>query len=251
MRKDYYHATHNNYIIFMGTKTEFKENRKALVDELQTPKLDSCLVLFPGTDTLKYFTLLEKDNTMSAMCGNGVRAAMLFLIDQGLVEKKSILTLAIADGYIDIEHLGDKMFKVNMGPINPINTKNLPMDITAFTSKGEPHVVIGMPEAPSDKKIKEMFSNIQQYFPKSININIVTPPEENKEEVFVYNVTCERGVNDITQSCGTGSTSVAEYIFKKYGIEKLTVKNRGGDLKFQRTEDGNFICTGPADRLTI
>ena len=68
-------------------------------------------------------------------------------------------------------------------------------------------------------------------------------------------LTVERGVEDFTLACGTGSGSVAAVLWLtgKLPGGKLAVENPGGTLIFELegndTEVTSILMTGPAERL--
>ena len=65
-------------------------------------------------------------------------------------------------------------------------------------------------------------------FPKGANVNLYTWLDENTIRILTF----ERGVEDYTLACGTGSASTAVVLWLKGKCPtgKLTVKNKGGDL---------------------
>jgi len=211
--------------------------------------------------------VLEKDGSLSAMCGNGIRAVAKYLLDTvESITVGSTVTIEILTGTISVDILSQSDFRVAMGNILSIDANKanfLELNILLnsnddfkkishklqnaklFSSAGEPHVVLEA--VMNDDEIEKLFYEIQNsaYFPDGVNLNVI----EKLNNTQVKNLTFERGVNAFTQSCGTGSTSVSEYIFQKYRLNKVNVINRGGELKFSRDIDGDFICTGPANKL--
>ena len=268
-KKQYYHSTHNNYIIFDCTQAIYKANKNRFAKMLSSDKFDSGLVLLPSKIGERFMVVLEKDGSESAMCGNGVRSVAKYLYDNDFVpQTQKNVVLEIKSGTISIEKIDDDNFKVNMGPIvsfekNPnefvkqdiTNSEKIDLesidpilkDAKIYHSNLEPHIVIEV--NVTDSQVLEIFNKIKEsgLFPHNININFITIL--NDDASVVKNVTCERGVDTITQSCGTGSTSVAQYIFEKYKATNLIVRNRGGDLSFEKNSKNEWICTGPAQKL--
>ncbi len=268
MKKQYYEATKNNFIIFECTQGEFEKNRKKFVKNLQIDKIDSGLILLPSKIGIKKMLVLEKDNSISAMCGNGIRAVACYLKDNYKSTPEKI-TLEILTGTIsvDIVDFSKNLFRVNMGPVISLseNKKNfLDIGITIpsdkkfteidkklknaklFTSAGEPHVVVN---ANLNKKaIEDLFWKIQNsgFFENGVNLNVINVISQQNE---IKNLTFERGVNNFTKSCGTGSTSVVNFLNIPDG-HSISIINEGGTLEFEK-KGSNFICTGPANKLTI
>ena len=65
-------------------------------------------------------------------------------------------------------------------------------------------------------------------FPKGANANLYARLDENTVRILTF----ERGVEDYTLACGTGSASTAVVLWLKGEVPTghLTVKNPGGDL---------------------
>ena len=84
-------------------------------------------------------------------------------------------------------------------------------------------------------------------------MNFYTWLDERTIRILTY----ERGVEDYTLACGTGSGSTAAVIWAlgKFPAESLTVENEGGSLKISITEtDGKIrelFLEGPAEVLKI
>ena len=269
LEKQLYHSTHNNYIIFDCSQATYEANRYKFAKMLSSNKFDSGLVLLPSEIGERFMVVLEKDGSESAMCGNGVRSVAKYLYDNNFVPKtQKEIVLEIKSGTISIKRIDDDNFRVNMGPVisfeeNPnefvkeditnsqeIDLKSIDSilkDAKVYHSNLEPHMVIET--KATDSQILEVFNKIKKngFFPHNININFIEIVSDDAS--VVKNITCERGVDTITQSCGTGSTSVAQYVYEKYGTTELDVKNRGGDLKFEKNSQNEWICTGPAQKL--
>jgi diaminopimelate epimerase len=78
-----------------------------------------------------------------------------------------------------------------------------------------------------------------EYLPKGANVNFYEVLDN--QEVVVR--TFERGVEDFTLACGTGSGSTA-YILAQKGLvqpEEVTIHVLGGILKVKITPDGLFL----------
>ena len=221
IRKQYYHSTRNNYIIFDCSQAIYKANRQQFAKMLSSDKFDSGLVLLPSEIGERFMVVLEKDASESAMCGNGVRSVAKYLYDNNFVpETQKEIVLEIKSGTISIERIGADNFRVNMGPIvsfeknpnefvkqNITNSQEIDLESIDPILKGakiyhsqlEPHIVV---EAKlTDYQILEIFNKIKEsgFFPHNININFIEIV--NDDASVVKNVTCERGVETITQSC--------------------------------------------------
>ena len=90
-------------------------------------------------------------------------------------------------------------------------------------------------------------------FPKGANANLYTWLDENTIRILTF----ERGVEDYTLACGTGSASTAVALWKmgKFPGNQLTVKNPGGDLKITIEYNGTNLTAlwleGPTEIVNI
>ena len=88
-------------------------------------------------------------------------------------------------------------------------------------------------------------------FPKGVNVNFYRRLTETSVRILTF----ERGVDDFTLACGTGSASVAVVLWLEGKLPggRLTVENPGGTLEI-RLEGQNGQVTalyleGPAEVL--
>ena len=78
-------------------------------------------------------------------------------------------------------------------------------------------------------------------FPKGANANLYTWLDDTTVRILTF----ERGVEDYTLACGTGSGSTAVTLWKQGKVPGgvLTVKNPGGDLTVTIEADGDRITS--------
>jgi diaminopimelate epimerase len=166
--------------------------------------------------------IFNADGSEAEMCGNGARCAALLYAKK----KSSILT---ASGIINCEINGDRV------KIQITNPKDADLDIPLglngrkikvnFINTGVPHVVIFV-NGIGDVDVRQLGSNIRhhkEFAPAGTNVNFVEPIANNLIRVRTY----ERGVEDETLACGTGSIAAA-LIF--------AIKNNVNDLVRVRTQ---------------
>ena len=90
-------------------------------------------------------------------------------------------------------------------------------------------------------------------FPKGANVNFYQVLGENEVRVLTF----ERGVEDYTLACGTGTGSVACVLYKKGLLPGgvLTAHNPGGTLKITITGDADTITgidlEGPTEIVKV
>lgn len=175
----------------------------------------------------RYF---NADGGEAEMCGNGGRCVSRFAFLKGIAGSKMISeTLA---GPIPAEVNG-RTVKILMPP-----AKGLSRDIKIehrqgwksvdFINTGVPHVVVQVEEL-SNHPVKEHGSYIRRhglFSPEGTNANFMKITGPHKLEIRTY----ERGVEDETLACGTGSIACALVSsFRGMVDSPVTVKTRSGE----------------------
>ena len=172
------------------------------------------------------------DGSRGEMCGNGARCICRFAFDNGMANAE--MTVETDAGIVEGKRLSesDYLVKLNNPSIVDLNRKG---DI-AYVELGNP----GVPHAVQEIKglrwamgevLREQARQLRHdpAFPKGANVNLFSRLDENTVRILTF----ERGVEDYTLACGTGSASVAVTLWTKGQLPggKLTLQNRGGDLK--------------------
>ena len=152
------------------------------------------------------------DGSRGEMCGNGSRCICRFAYDLGIAgENMSVETDA---GIVYGRRLDENNYAVQLN--NP----------------GVPHAVKEVPGLDWSQKeqLRDMARNLRYdpAFPKGANANLYTRLDESTVRILTF----ERGVEDYTLACGTGSASTAVVLWLLGQVPggHLTVKNPGGDL---------------------
>jgi len=116
-----------------------------------------------------------------------------------------------------------------------------------FTETSEPHLVLFDSLSSDELTAFGAYLNIERrdLFPHGININQVAVLDNKTIRVWTY----ERGVNRITQACGTGSTSSAVlcYLLGKVQSTNIHVQTSGGTLVIAyEAQQNRSVLQGPA-----
>ena len=171
------------------------------------------------------------DGSRGEMCGNGSRCICRFAYENGIAgENMSVETDA---GIVYGKRLSESQYlvKLNNPGIVDLNRKADAAYIE-LGNPGVPHAVMEIPGLSWDMRdaLREKARHLRfdPAFPKGANANLYTWLDENTIRILTF----ERGVEDYTLACGTGSASTAVALWLKGLIPsgKLTVKNPGGDL---------------------
>ena len=171
------------------------------------------------------------DGSRGEMCGNGARCICRFAWENGIAGEE--MTVETDAGLVYGRRLSESVFRVKLN--NP--------GILDLHRKGEiAYVELGMPGVPhavaeyhgdlwADKEdLKESMRALRfdPAFPKGANVNFYTRLGDAEVRILTF----ERGVEDFTLACGTGSGSLACVLRAAGQLTGgfLTVHNPGGTL---------------------
>ena len=171
------------------------------------------------------------DGSRGEMCGNGSRCICRFAYENGIVGET--MTVETDAGLVYGKRLDESRYlvKLNNPGVVDLNRKG-DISYVELGNPGVPHAVTPL-AALSWEKRNWLLPVVKQLrhspiFPKGANVNLYGWIDENTVQLLTF----ERGVEDFTMACGTGSASVAVVLWLQGQLPsgKLTVKNRGGDL---------------------
>ncbi|WP_300123248.1 diaminopimelate epimerase [uncultured Enterococcus sp.] len=185
------------------------------------------------------------DGTEAEMCGNGARCLARYAFENQLAnEEMQIETVA---GMVYAKRLDQRNYQVQLN--DPANIQEALMfndflvDYVELGDPGIPHLVVPYENLSSTPlaSIQALAKSLRywEHLPKGANVNFYEVLDN--QEVVVR--TFERGVEDFTLACGTGSGSTA-YILAQKGLvqpEEVTIHVLGGILKVKVTPDGLFL----------
>lgn len=175
--------------------------------------------------------ITNKDGSEAEACGNGFRIIALFA-HKILKYKKKMRFESLAgmieaeikgDGNIRVELTKPRIFRVD----SEIKILGRPLNYS-FLNTGVPHVVIFVENLKNIdvKKIGKAVREHSKFKPAGANVNFVEI--KNNKEINIR--TYERGVEDETLACGTGSTASALIsVIKGYAHSPVKVKTSGGE----------------------
>ncbi|WP_456329395.1 diaminopimelate epimerase [Archaeoglobus sp.] len=220
---------------------------------------DGALFVQPSDKADVKFRYFNSDGGEAEMCGNGIRCFSRYVVEEGYAgERLKVETLA---GILELEVTRNEdgwWVKVDMGRPK-FRKEEIPATVDVWgyefehegrkfkiyaANTGVPHVVAFVDDLDFDiipiaRKIR-----YAEIFPEGTNVNFAKV-EGDTIRIRTY----ERGVEDETLSCGTGSVAVAA-IANKLGLVGNTVKvvTKGGLLKIDLTESTAYM-TGGANRV--
>ena len=190
-------------------KGDLKKLAKKLSDRKHSVGADGLILLERSKQSDIRMRILNPDGSEAEMCGNGVRCLARFAVDQKITGPK--LSIETQAGVIYAEVRGEivkaKMveprdlkigFKVEMkGSREALN----------FINTGVPHAVrlVSSVSACDVKNLGRAIREHRHFAPNGTNVNFVALRRGNEIDIRTY----ERGVEDETLACGTGSTAGA------------------------------------------
>ena len=195
------------------------------------------------------------DGSRGEMCGNGSRCVSRFAYDHGIAPEH--MTIETDAGIIGSVRLSENQYRVRLN--NPgILDLHRKGDIAyvELGNPGVPHAVVEVPDLTHDhrEKLREWAKALRfdPAFPKGANVNFFRCLGDGKVRILTY----ERGVEDYTLACGTGSGSVAAVLHTTGRLPggKAELQNPGGTLVLEvsgEAEITSILMSGPADVLKI
>ena len=187
------------------------------------------------------------DGSRGEMCGNGARCICRFAYDMGIAGET--MTVQTDAGIVYGQRLDENRYRVQLN--NPgaldLNRKG-DIAYVELGDPGVPHAVLEIPGLSWEDRdaLRENAKSLRYdpAFPKGANVNMFTWLDEGAIRILTY----ERGVEDYTLACGTGSASTVVVLWLKGLVPqgRLTVENPGGTLAV--TVDGE---NGIVSRLTL
>lgn len=214
---------------------------------------DGVLLIEPSKQSDFFLRIINSDGSEAEACGNGYRCVGLYAREiLGFQKRMTFDTLA---GPIELE-VGRSTIKVKMAEPRDdrkdvklrLGERVLTMD---FINTGVPHAVIFSAEL--DKlPVFELGRAVRfhnEFKPKGTNVNFVEEVSEHELKIRTY----ERGVEDETLACGTGSVAAALCAgLRGRAKSPVSVRTKSGeDLKvyfeIHKQRASNVFLEGGAD----
>ena len=201
----------------------------------------------------------NSDGSVGEMCGNGARCICRYGYEKGLAgEEQRVETTA---GLVTGQRIDRRMYRIRLN--DPTTVKlDYPVEVDGVRyacsyvelgDPGIPHAVVpyaGLRQA-DDNELRELGRAIRWHsaFPKGANVNFYELTGEDQ----VYERTFERGVEDFTYACGTGTGSLVTVLTLqgKVSGRGVRVAMTGGELTVDidrvHSHITNLYLTGPTN----
>ncbi len=255
----------NDFIIVNNMDRSIAEDRwpyiaRTLCQRHMSIGADGMMVVTESTGDADYrMMFFNSDGSMGEMCGNGARCIARYGYENGLAgEVQKIETTA---GIIYGQRIDKRMYRVRLNDPSVI-IPYMKIDVDgreyecAYVELGDPglpHVavpVINLREY-DEAELFRLGRKIRNHpeFTKGANVNFyeITGPDR------IYERTYERGVEDFTYACGTGTGSVVTILTLRGAVsgKKVRVEVAGGELIIDAEREGkkikNLYLTGPTN----
>jgi len=190
------------------------------------------LILIENSETADFrWQFYNSDGSVAEMCGNGSRCAARFAFRHGIAGRT--MRFETIAGTIEAEVIGkEEDVRIQLTPPSDYRF-NLAIELDgetremSFVNTGVPHAVIFVDT--SDVPVKKWGRKIryhEMFQPAGANANFVRLLGGNTILVRTY----ERGVEDETMACGTGSVASAIMASIHKGlVSPVEVQTSGGD----------------------
>ena len=221
---------------------------------------DGMMVIDAPTQGGDYKMLFyNADGSMGEMCGNGARCICRYGYENGLAGTTQ--TVETTAGIVTGVRIDRRMYRVRLNDPTTvildadvtIDGAKVPCSYVELGSPGLPHAAIPYKNLKDadENQLREFGRRLRWYegFPKGANVNFyeITAPDHLYERTF------ERGVEDFTYACGTGTGSVVTALTLKGEVSghNVVVDMTGGTLTIDINRDGDTVkdlfLTGPTN----
>ena len=240
-------------------ETAFPELARTVCERHLSVGADGMMVVEPprcgGDYRMRFF---NSDGSAGEMCGNGARCICRYGYENGLAgEVQHVETTA---GMVTGYRLDEENYRIRLNDPGCIKT-DYPVEVDGVLyecsyielgNPGIPHAVVPIRglEREDEARLFALGRALRYHaaFPKGANVNFYEFTGKDR----VYLKTYERGVEDFTYACGTGTGSTALALFlKNLCGSSLTAEMRGGTLQVEvETEHDivrNLWLTGPTN----
>lgn len=253
------HGAGNDFIVINNIEMKIPEAKLGqLAEKLCRRRFSIGADGFMVIDSAEYggdykMRFYNADGSFGEMCGNGARCIARFGYENGLAgEVQQIETIA---GMVTGYRVSETIYKIRLNDV----TVKKSLEIEACGKKydcmyielgdpGIPHVVLKIDGMTFDRmeELLELGKALRNYkgFPKGANVNFY----DEKEDGSFVAMTYERGVENFTLACGTGTASVVVALKERGRTDgkDVPVQVPEGTLTIDIEEDGVYL-SGPTE----
>jgi len=245
-----YQGTGNDFVIIDNRDLRFPKYDVSLIEKICTRRFGvgaDGLMLVENADGFAFrMVYYNSDGRQSTMCGNGGRCIAAFAVAEDIAPEEGVF-IAIDGPH---EYSFTEAGQVRLKMIDVTAIERVGTDLIMNT--GSPHYVRFVPQVAGCDMV-EIGRSVRyndRFKAEGINVNIVEIAE-GQARMRTY----ERGVEDETFSCGTGTVAAALSVAVQQQLGEGTVllETKGGLLKVHFQKRGNHFTNiyleGPATQV--
>ncbi len=269
-----YSGAGNDFVVILSSDLKgmkLSENQvKQLCHRRYGVGSDGLIVISPSDVSDFEMEYYNSDGKPGSLCGNGARCAIKHASVTGFFDTDFVEFIVGKDKYSG-KVIDENIVQFNLN--NPFKVKKSfkikaydQLVESAYADTGSPHVVINCRDVlrnPTDLKsgyrdlsdfpVFQLGSEIRHhrdFAPSGTNVNFIEILEDS-----ISIRTFERGVEQETLACGTGSVAAALILKLKYDFNSpVTITTKGSDklvVKFDYSgiEFSSISLTGPAEKI--
>ena len=201
----------------------------------------------------------NSDGSVGEMCGNGARCICRYGFENGLAGAKQ--TVETTAGIVTGQRIDRRRYRIRLNDPTTIQLDaavevdgvRYACSYVELGNPGLPHAVVPYHNLKNadENELRELGRAIRWHkaFPKGANVNFY----EMTGEDTIFERTFERGVEDFTYACGTGTGSLVAVLTLqgKVSGHDVKVEMTGGQLVIDAEREGSRITalylTGPTN----
>ncbi|MBN1352135.1 diaminopimelate epimerase [candidate division KSB1 bacterium] len=238
-------ALGNDFILFDNRDSRLTGNEREFYRKICKRRTgvgaDGVILLEQSDEADFKYRHFNSDGSEAGMCGNGARSFAYYLVQKGI--STNVLQFEI-DSVIYRAFVEQISVRIEMPPPREVLTEmNLdvlkPLEFGGFVDVRVPHLVLFSSDI-QHLNVNELGKHYRhhQAFPGGTNVNFIQLIDSQTIEIRTF----ERGVENETLACGTGSVSSAIISALKKGMQPpIKVITRGGPLTVDFKEDLKII----------
>ena len=254
----------NDFIIINNMNLKIPVNNipyiaKKLCQRKLSIGADGLMVVdYPDGDNDFKMRFYNQDGSIGEMCGNGARCIARYAYINNIAGKNMLFETKA--GIVEAEILEERKVKIllnypqiiRLDQQFNINEKIYEGSYIELGNPGLPHLVVEHNLVADIGELRKLGESLRHHpsLHKGANINFYTIIDGNTAKVKTY----ERGVEDFTLACGTGSASTAVCLLLKEKLKgnKVKIIVDGGELlidwnrndKLYLIGDTNIVASG-------
>ncbi len=264
MRYTKMHGAGNSFILTDALHGELRGEDLSILalrlcDKKTGPGADGLIVLTPAPDADFGMLFYNADGSRGEMCGNGARCLARYGVEHGLVHDPEAIRIRATAGLVYGRKITEELYEVRLNDPSIIDLHRYVRAgghfwDCAYLELGEPgipHAVLEVASSAFDEPdaLRKLGSALRHSpaFPKGANVTFACVTGERSVRAVTY----ERGVEDFTLACGTGSGATAAALLLRARLKgsPVTVEMPGGRLSVALRREGDtvrdLLLTGP------